>query len=224
MGERGRPRGFDRDEALRQAMIVFWERGYEGASLDALTNAMGINRPSLYAAFGCKEALFREAVELYGRTEGGVTARALSDAATARGAVETMLRGNVDAYADPRTPAGCMIVLSATLGTPENAAVRDFLADCRADAQASLARRLKRGISEGDLPKDADAAAIAAFYSTVLQGLSYQSRSGASRKAMHRTVDYAMAAWETLAGPAPAAAGATDARHRRSRPRTAVRQ
>lgn len=201
MHERGRPRSFDRDQALHQAMLVFWEHGYEGASLEALTNAMGINRPSLYAAFGCKEALFREAVLLYEAGDGGVAARALSGAASAREAIETMLRANVDAYADPRTPSGCMIILAANLGTPGNAAVREFLAERRDDAQASLVRRLKRGIADGDLPKGIDTAVIATFYSTVLQGLSFQSRSGATRKSMHRTVDSAMTAWDALVQP-----------------------
>lgn len=207
MAERGRPRSFDRDLALRQAMIVFWERGYEGASMEALTAAMGINRPSLYAAFGDKEALFREAVALYERSEGGVSGRALTDVPTARGAIEAMLRGNVDAYADPRTPSGCMIILAANLASTDNDDVRDFLASRRDAAQAALVARLKRGIADGDLPKAADTNAIATFYSTVLQGLSFQSRSGASRKSLHRIVDSAMAAWDTLAAPVRPASG-----------------
>ena len=207
MAERGRPRSFDRDLALRQAMIVFWERGYEGASMEALTAAMGINRPSLYAAFGDKEALFREAVALYERSEGGVSGRALTDVPTARGAIEAMLRGNVDAYADPRTPSGCMIILAANLASTGNEDVHDFLASRRDAAQAALVARLKRGIADGDLPKAADTNAIATFYSTVLQGLSFQSRSGASRKSLHRIVDSAMAAWDTLAAPVRPASG-----------------
>ena len=119
MASRGRPRSFDRAAALRQAMAVFWQRGYEGTSLGDLTAAMGINRPSLYAAFGCKEALFHEAVALYDAVEGGATARALQDEPTARAAVEAMLCDNAEAYAAPDKPPGCMIVLGAMLGTPE---------------------------------------------------------------------------------------------------------
>jgi AcrR family transcriptional regulator len=199
MTERGRPRSFDRATALRQAMEVFWERGYEGASLGDLTAAMGINRPSLYAAFGCKEALFREAVALYNVVEGVATERALHNEPTAREAVEAMLRGNADAYAAPEKPGGCMIVLAGTLGTPENEGVRDYLADCRRDGLDALRRRLERGVAEGDLPPGTDTAALAAFYTTVLQGLSIQARDGASRATLAAIVDCAMAAWDTLA-------------------------
>ncbi|WP_437743055.1 TetR/AcrR family transcriptional regulator [Sorangium sp. So ce1504] len=198
---RGRPRSFDRDAALRRAMEVFWERGYEGTSLSDLTAAMGINSPSLYAAFGCKEALFREAVALYSEVEGAATNRAMSDEPTARRAVEAMLRGNVEGYATPGKPSGCMIVLAATLGTPENERVRAYLAGCRRAALDALRSRLDRGVVEGDVPAGTDTAALAAFYTTVLQGLSLQARDGASREALQAIVDCAMAAWETLARP-----------------------
>lgn len=213
MSKRGRPRAFDRAAALRRAMEVFWERGYEGTSLGDLTAAMGINRPSLYAAFGCKEALFREAVELYGSAEGSATDRALREAPTARAAVEAMLRGNVDAYLDPKNPAGCMIVLAATLGTPESKGVRDHLAECRRSGQAALQRRLERGVAEGELPAGTETAALAAFYTTLLQGLSIQARDGASRETLNAVVDNAMAAWDTLV----AASRGTPPRSRNSR-------
>lgn len=201
MAERGRPRGFDRDAALRRAMEVFWARGYEGTSISDLTAAMGIGSPSLYAAFGCKEALFREAVELYGVVEGAAAARALTVEPTARAAIESMLRANVENYANPRKPPGCMIVLSAMSGSPDSDEVRAFLSRTRRDAQDVLRQRLERGIAEGDLPKGADTAAIAAFYTTVLNGLSIQARDGASRKSLRAIVDGAMAAWDALAVP-----------------------
>jgi AcrR family transcriptional regulator len=201
MAERGRPRGFDRAEALRRAMEVFWERGYEGASLSDLTAAMGINRPSLYAAFGCKEALFREAVALYGSCEGAATERALRDAPTAREAVEAMLRGNADAYTCPEKPPGCMIVLAATLGAPENEEVRDYLAAWRREGQIALQRRLERAVAEGELSPSVDTGRLAAFYTTVLQGLSIQARDGASCEALSAIVDCAMASWEELTRP-----------------------
>jgi AcrR family transcriptional regulator len=189
-------------------MEVFWERGYEGTSISDLTAAMGINSPSLYAAFDCKEQLFREAVALYDATEGAATTRALADEPTARAAFEAMLRDNVEAYADPATPNGCMIVLAATAGAVANAGVRELLAENRRQTLADLAERVERGIEAGDVPPGADAQALAGFYGTVLQGLSIQARDGASRDALQAVVDGAMAAWDTLVG---ASAGA-DAR------------
>jgi AcrR family transcriptional regulator len=201
MAARGRPRGFDRQTALRRAMEAFWRRGYEGTAISDLTKAMGINAPSLYAAFGCKEALFREAVALYNATEGAVSDRALEAAPTARRAVEAMLRLNAAAYVNPRRPPGCMITLAATIGTPECAEVRDFLGRCRQEAQDALEARLARGAAEGDLPAGADIASVAAFYYTVLQGLSIQARDGASRETLDAIVDCAMAAWDGLTTP-----------------------
>ncbi|MCP3140633.1 TetR/AcrR family transcriptional regulator [Pyxidicoccus xibeiensis] len=201
MATRGRPRDFDREVALRQAMQVFWERGYEGTSLSELTAAMGIKAPSLYAAFGSKEELFREAVRFYDLLEGGATNRALREAPTARAAVEAMLRDNVKEYASPSTPPGCMIVLAAVAGSTESAGVREFLAELRRSSTTDIQRRLDRGVAEGELPPGTDTAAMAAFYATVLQGLSIQSRDGATLETMTAVADCAMAAWGSLVKP-----------------------
>jgi AcrR family transcriptional regulator len=183
-------------------MEVFWERGYEATSLGDLTAAMGINSSSLYAAFDSKQSLFREAVELYDATTRRGTDRALAEQPTARAAVEAMLRSSVDLYVQPGEPTGCMIVLAATNTTPGNAAVRDHLAGMRRAAADDLDRRLQRGVAEGDLPPNTDTAALAAYYTTVLQGLSIQSRDGASHEDLNVLVDCAMAAWDGVVASA----------------------
>jgi AcrR family transcriptional regulator len=203
MAERGRPRAFDRAQALRRAMTVFWSRGYEGTSIGDLTEVMGINKPSLYAAFGCKEELFLEAIALYDAVEGNAGERALRDGPTARAAVEAMLRENAQAYSASDKPPGCMVVLSAILGTPENRAVRERLAENRRAGQEALRRRLDRGVAEGDVPPGTDTARLAAFYTTVLEGLSIQARDGASGEALQAIVDCALQAWDVLVAPAP---------------------
>lgn len=196
MAERGRPRGFDRDVALRRAMEVFWELGYDGASMSDLTTAMGINSPSLYAAFGDKEALFRAAVELYGRSEGSYTARALREQPTAYAAIEAMLRDNIAAYTDPRLPNGCMVVLAGATYATRTASVREFLTEARRHTTADIRARLDRGVTEGDLAPDTETASLAMLYSTVLYGLSIQARDGVGPDELSAAVDSAM---QTLA-------------------------
>ncbi|WP_343499175.1 TetR/AcrR family transcriptional regulator [Achromobacter denitrificans] len=191
----GRPRAFDRDTALLAAMRTFWTQGYEGTSVQDLATAMGVNKPSLYATFGCKEEIFREAVELYDRVEGKATSQSLKKAGTAREAVESMLRSNARAYVVEEGPRGCMIVLSSLLGAPENESVRAFLADNRLQGEATLRERLAQGIAEGDLAASADLDQLAAFYTTVLEGLSIQARDGASIEKLNVIIDAAMLAW-----------------------------
>jgi len=200
---RGRPRAFDRDKALRTAMEIFWLRGYEGTSVEDLTRAIGITKPSLYAAFGSKEALFREAIDLYVREYGDAAEGALRADGTARQAIEHLLRKNVEANTIPGKPTGCMLVLSALLGTIENQDVRDHLADMRRAAQRAVEERIARGIAEGDLPSTADPATLAAYYTTVQNGLAVRARDGASREAMLQIVDGAMAAFDVMAGLTP---------------------
>jgi len=190
----GRPRAFDPDKALDRALAVFWRNGYEGASLPALTKAMGINRPSLYAAFGNKEALFRKAVERYERGPASYAYKALKQP-TAREVVEALLEGVVALLTKPQNPGGCLMVQGA-LACGENAkGVRQELASLRAAGVAAIRRRLQRAINEGDLPANADAAALARFVATVTHGLAVQASSGASRKELLRVKDMFLRIW-----------------------------
>lgn len=198
MAERGRPRSFDRQAVLRQAMNVFWAKGYDATSLADLTSAMGINPPSLYAAFGSKENLFREAIALYSTSEGDDIWSGIEQAPTAREAIATMLRASAESFSRPGKPRGCMIVLSALNADKGNAAICETLREQRADNIKQLRQRLERDITESKLPAAIDTRAIATFYVTIQQGMSIQARDGASRKVLLTVADNAMLAWEGL--------------------------
>lgn len=177
-------------------MMMFWERGYQGASIADLTAAMGINAPSLYAAFGSKEELFREAVARYDALEKTASERALHEATTPREAVERMLRGNADNYTDPDKPSGCLIVLGGAPWSDDDAAVSAYLAGLRHGTSAALRARFARDAASGDLPPDADLDALASYVNTVLEGLSIQARDGASRATLHTVIDCVVAGWD----------------------------
>ena len=191
----GRPRSFNRDAALTAAMNVFWTLGYEGTSLTDLTQAMNINRPSLYAAFGSKEKLFAEALALYEDTEGSDITRMLNDAVAARVGIEATLRHNARVYVEEGRPRGCLIVLSHLIGTPESREIRSLLAARREAGEAELFDRIERGKANGDVPTDADSKRLAAFYTTILQGMSIKARDGATEAELDEIVTVAMSAW-----------------------------
>jgi AcrR family transcriptional regulator len=190
----GRPRAFDADKALDKALRVFWAKGYEGATLADLTRAMGINPPSLYAAFGNKEGLFRKALGRYTDDRGRFIRDCLAHP-RARAALELLLAGSADALTDPDTPHGCLVVQGA-LSCGESAdPVKRELADRRAETEEALRERLKRARAEGELPQDCDPAALSRYFVTVLHGMAVQAASGASRKELRQTAKLALSAW-----------------------------
>jgi len=190
----GRPRAFDADAALERAMQVFWKNGYEGASLSDLTEAMGINRPSLYAAFGNKESLFRKVMDRYGKGPASHVCAALAEP-TAHAVVEKLLRGAVEMFTNPRNPGGCLAIHGALACGDEADSVRQEMTARRAAAMDALRKRFVRAKKEGDLPADSDPAALALYISAVSQGMSVQSTSGATRKDLLRIVETTMRAW-----------------------------
>lgn len=192
---RGRPRAFDRSAALERAMLLFWEHGYEATSLAQLTSAMGISPPSLYAAFGDKQALFLQAVEHYLTRGGAGTQSLMDDAHTAREAVARFLEESAVRLTQPQFPRGCMVVLAAVTCSDEAAPVQHKLAACRGAWEKALRLRIERGIAEGDLPPSANAAALASFYMAVVQGMSLHAKDGAPRKRLQEIAETALQAW-----------------------------
>lgn len=190
----GRPRGFDPEKALERAMRVFWKHGYEGASLTDLTEAMGINRPSMYATFGNKEKLFRRVLDRYADDSAGYVRRGLQ-ALTARGAMEKILFGAAEALNAPGQPRGCLMVQGALACGDEANAVRRELCTRRAAGEKAIRERLERAVTEGDLPAGADAAELAGYVSAVLHGMSVEAAGGASREKLRRIAERAMVAW-----------------------------
>jgi TetR/AcrR family transcriptional regulator, copper-responsive repressor len=192
---RGRPLSFDRDAALETAMHVFWERGYEAASISDLTTAMGITPPSLYTAFGDKEHLFLETVERYALNFGSASVRALQEEPTARSAIERWLTESANELTQPCHPKGCMVVMAATNCSAAAERVQDALLLRRTQAIANVGRRIQESIDRGELPADTCAGDLAHFYGTIYQGMSMQAKDGATHESLMATVRQAMRAW-----------------------------
>lgn len=175
-------------------MQVFWQKGYEGASLADLTKAMGINRPSMYAAFGDKAALFKRALDRYASGPASFMSQALKEK-NARAVAEKIMRGTVGLVAGSKTPPGCFMIQAGLTGGDDSAPVCRELTTHRELGIALIRKRLKRAKAEGDLPRSADPAALARYIATVIHGIAVQAASGASRKELEKVVDLAMQAW-----------------------------
>ncbi|OCP16841.1 MULTISPECIES: TetR/AcrR family transcriptional regulator [unclassified Ensifer] len=198
MSSRGRPRNFSREEALKSAMEIFWDKGFDNTSLADLTRVMGLNPPSLYAAFGSKAKLFLEAVDLYGRTDGAGIWEFLDSAPTAKEAVHELLRRSAENFTQWPEPRGCMVVLSAPQMEGGDAAVCDDLKARRLRKQAALQRRLERGVAEGDLPAGTACDEIAAYVTSIQHGMSIHARDGAARQTLMAIADCCAAGWDAM--------------------------
>ncbi|MBB3675245.1 TetR/AcrR family transcriptional regulator [Modestobacter versicolor] len=190
----GRPRAFDVDEALDRAVRVFWAHGYEGASLDDLTGAMGITRTSMYRAFGNKEELFRQALERYTEGTASYVVRALEQP-TAREVAGTFLLGAVRSTTQPDSPTGCLGVQGALAAGEPGRPARDTLAAWREGGTAHLRDRFQRAVDEGDLPAGADPALLARYLMTVANGIAVQAAGGTPREELQLVADLALQAW-----------------------------
>lgn len=193
--QKGRPREFCRDEALDKALDAFWKRGYEGTTLAELTEAMGINRPSLYAAFGSKEELFRLAVDRYVETGPGFMQREALNERTALAVVTRLLMSHAESLTDPEHPPGCLVVQGALICGDAAESIKEELIARRAAGEADLRKRLERAKAEGDLKPDNDPAALARYIATVEQGMAVQAASGATREDLIAVAEMALKAW-----------------------------
>jgi AcrR family transcriptional regulator len=190
----GRPREFDIEQALDRAMELFWQKGYEGTSLSDLTATMGITRPSLYAAFGNKEALFRTVLKRYEAKVVTYRPKALN-APTARELARELLEGAANIFGDKSNPAGCLGVQSALVCGDEADPIRRQLNANRTAGEHAIRERLKRAKAEGDLPADSNPASLARYLSAVLYGMAVLAAAGSSRKDLLQVVETALQSW-----------------------------
>ncbi|MEW2518448.1 TetR/AcrR family transcriptional regulator [Actinacidiphila alni] len=193
-GPKGRPRGFDADEALERAMLVFWRHGYEGASTAALTRAMGISTTSMYAAFGNKEELFRKVLDRYTEGPSAYMARAMAEP-TALAVATAILTGTVRTTTRPAHPHGCLGVQGALSAGDAAQEVRDLLAAWRDSGYTSVRERFERAVADGDLPATTDPALLARYVTTIGYGIAVQAAGGVPRADLQELADAALLNW-----------------------------
>lgn len=190
----GRPRSFDRDEALKQAMFAFWRHGYETTSIGHLTKVMGVTAPSLYAAFGDKKRLFLEAMHRYAGTSEDFAAT-LRESSTAYEAVHQMLMSSADLFTNGSTPRGCLLASATASGSVEAMDVQKAVAQVRRQMMSRVRLRIEQDIAAGLLPADTNAKSLASLAIALVQGLSVLARDGGRREDLRAIVTVAMDAW-----------------------------
>ena len=191
---RGRPREFCVEAALSAALAVFWSKGYEGASLSELTEAMGVTRPSLYAAFGNKEALFRKALDLYEREKLAFMGAAL-EAPTSRGVAERILTNALSMQTSTSGPRGCLSVISSVACGSEAESIKAEVVARRASSEAALLARFEQAKAEGDLADGTDPAALVRYLTAILQGMAVQAGSGVPKDSLEQLVATTLSLW-----------------------------
>lgn len=192
--KRGRPKSFDREAVLEQAMRLFWLHGYETTSMAELLEAMQITTPSVYSTFGDKERLFLESVDRYIKGPGHYQVEACKEV-TAKAAIARILREAAERYVSPENPPGCMLVVSTVNSCPSTSPAQKAVKAARYETECALRGRIELGMVDGDVPKSADPAALASFFSTLLNGMSIKAKEGASKETMLALVDNAMRVW-----------------------------
>jgi AcrR family transcriptional regulator len=208
----GRPRAFDRDDAVDQAMQLFWQHGYDSTSLALLKAELGggISAPSFYAAFGSKEALFDECVQRYLATFAQVTECLWDETLPPRQAIETALRQSARMQCDDGHPRGCMVTLGVmSAPSPENARVVEALTQSRARTRAGIVACVERGISEGHLPEQTAAVAMATVFDSFLQGISILARDDTALAVIDAAIGQVMLTWD-ISAASTMSASATD--------------
>ena len=194
LATRGRPREFDKEEALAVALRLFWQKGYESTSLTDLTEAMGITRPSLYAAFGNKEALFHKALDRYDAIYMDFMRSALHEP-TSRAVVKRLLEGSAELQTRNDNHRGCLGINGALACSAEAEPIRQELNRRRKASEAALLSRLEQARMEGDLPQSADCAALSAYVMAVSQGMAVQAKGGAPKARLDSIVEHVVAHW-----------------------------
>lgn len=192
--KRGRPLSFDRENALHQAMLLFWRHGYETTSLSNLTAVMGVMPPSLYTAFGDKKQLFREAVRRY-LSGPSAPLRIIEEAGTAREAALKLLTSAAIGFTGAETPPGCLLASAAISCSVEAADIQCELAAIRREIEAHLKARIFQEIERGEVAAGTDPETLAGFIMAVIQGMSTLARDGATREKLMRMAEYTMSCW-----------------------------